>query len=349
MAAFWRNDWRDKKREKNKMKALMLTGTRQLALTNAPQPQDKSGGDIVVRIAAVGICGSDMHAYLGHDERRPPPLILGHESAGETASGKKVIINPLVVCGSCDYCRAGRDNLCVNRQLMSMPPRPGSFAEYASAPERNLIPLPEGLTMEQGALAEPLACGHHTAALAVHHLQKDAADSRVMIIGGGAIGVASALSLMARGMGEVRIVETNTARRAALADLFPGRLITTLPPETIPAPQDKMAEVIIDAVGNESSRILASAYVAPGGAVVHIGLASGEGGFDIRRLTLQEILLSGSYTYTAAEFAETVQWMAAGKLGALNWYQTRPLADGAKVFASLQKSEIPTPKTLLLP
>lgn len=337
----------------------MLTNARRLSITETPQPQDTNGGDIVVRIVAAGVCGSDMHAYLGHDERRPPPLILGHESAGETANGNKVIINPLVVCGSCDYCRTGRDNLCAKRQIMSMPPRAGAFAEYASAPERNLIPLPPALTMEKGALAEPLACGHHAASLAMRYTRANAEyakdtkeddnanNLRAIIIGGGAIGVASALSLRARGINKVRIIETNAARRAVLATIADN--IIAMPPPDIPARINDMAEIIIDAVGNDKSRMLASAFAAPGGAVVHIGLASAEGGFDMRRMTLWEITLSGAYTYTAAEFAETVKWMAAGKLGALDWYQTRPLAEGAEVFSSLQNNQIASPKVLLLP
>lgn len=337
------------------MKALMLTNTRRLSIADAPKPDGKDG-DIVVRISAAGVCGSDMHAYLGHDERRPPPLILGHESAGETANGEKVIVNPLVVCGECGYCRAGRDNICVRRQIMSMPPRPGAFAEYASAPVRNLIPLPPGLTMEQGALAEPLACGYHAALLAMRHRRanvnndngEDGNNNRATIIGGGAIGVASALSLLACGVGKVRVLETNAARRDILSTIAPGK-ITATPPPDMPASAEEITAIIIDAVGNESSRMLASAFVAPGGVVVHIGLASAAGGFDMRRLTLQEVVLTGAYTYTAADFAATVEWMAAGKLGALDWYQTRPLSDGAEVFASLYNNQTPAPKVILQP
>ena len=95
-----------------------------------PVPGD---GEDVVRIGAVGICGSDMHAYLGHDARRPAPLILGHEAAGviETGAraGTRVTVNPLVTCGTCRYCKDGRDNLCTTRQIISMPPREGGFAD----------------------------------------------------------------------------------------------------------------------------------------------------------------------------------------------------------------------------
>ena len=251
------------------MKALVLQNPRQLAITEMPKPT----GEVVVRIAAAGICGSDMHAYLGNDERRPPPLILGHEASGETADGKKVIINPLVVCGECRYCRSGRDNLCLRRQILSMPPRPGTFAEYTSAPARNLIPLPPQLTMQQGALAEPLACGHHTAALALQHSHRQKALTNATVIGGGAIGVASALSLIARGIAKVQILEMTAARRKALSTINPATITAAAPPQNPQEDTKNAAMIIIDAVGSSGSR----------------KMASNACGFDMRRLTLRAV------------------------------------------------------------
>ena len=108
------------------MKALVYEGPEKLTYRDAPDPVPDPG-DQLIRIAAVGICGSDMHAYLGHDERRPAPLILGHEAAGRIIAGPgaggRVTVNPLVTCGSCAECAAGRENLCAKRQIISMPPR----------------------------------------------------------------------------------------------------------------------------------------------------------------------------------------------------------------------------------
>ena len=337
------------------MKALILENPEQLALRDAPQPETNNG-EKVVRVAATGVCGSDMHGYLGHDARRIPPLILGHETAGEVVGeGVQVIVNPLVVCGECQYCKSGRDNICPQREIISMPPREGAFAEYVAMPPRNLIPLPASLTPQQGALAEPIACGHHSAALAFAHARAPHNNNgKAAVIGGGAIGLVSALSLVARGVGEVCIAETNAARREFLcahnfAQPAKGKITIIDPPQLADIPQEGIAGMVIDAVGNKNSRALASAFASPGGVVVHIGLGSGEGGFDMRRLTLHEIILTGAYTYTAQEFKETVAWMAQGKYGALDWYQTRPLCEGAKVFAALKNGEIPAPKVLLVP
>ncbi|HKL45492.1 MAG TPA: alcohol dehydrogenase catalytic domain-containing protein, partial [Roseovarius sp.] len=119
------------------MKALIYEGPEAVVLRNVPDAEPRAGEELI-RVSAVGICGSDMHAYLGHDARRPAPLILGHEAAGVIVggprAGERVTINPLVTCGVCDACRAGRENLCAARQIISMPPREGAFAEYVAMP-----------------------------------------------------------------------------------------------------------------------------------------------------------------------------------------------------------------------
>jgi L-iditol 2-dehydrogenase len=272
------------------MKALLYESSQNLRFCE--QPNSIADNDnTLIDVNAVGICGSDMHAYLGHDERRPPPLILGHEAAGMLPSGARVTVNPLVVCETCDYCRAGRSNLCLQRQIISMPPRAGAFAEQLAIPPQNIVPLPNSLSLQQGSLAEPLACGHHTAGLGVVHSRRSLAECQTAVLGGGAIGLASALSLTARGAKEVWIADNNPRRRKALEKTGNFHIVT---PEALPTAMD----VVIDAVGHEQTRRQASTITAPGGVVVHIGLASADGGFDMRRLTLQEIVLVGSYTYT---------------------------------------------------
>ena len=123
------------------MKALIYTAPHALEFRDAADPL-VSEGDVLIKVDSVGICGSDMHAFLGHDGRRPAPLILGHEVAGVTADGRRVTVNPLVSCGACRFCLSGRDNLCMERQIISMPPREGGFAEKLVMPEQNLISVP---------------------------------------------------------------------------------------------------------------------------------------------------------------------------------------------------------------
>ncbi len=138
------------------MKALVYTGPKTLSYRDEPDPRSRAG-EALIRIEAVGICGSDLHAYLGHDQRRPPPLILGHEATGRVVegrlAGRLVAINPLISCGECSDCLGGRANLCSGRQIISMPPRQGAFAEYVTVPQGNLVEVPYNLNACQAALS----------------------------------------------------------------------------------------------------------------------------------------------------------------------------------------------------
>ena len=200
------------------MKALVYEGVEQVVFRDVPDATPHAA-EHLIRIEAVGICGSDMHAYLGHDARRPAPLILGHEAAGVIIGGPRdgdrVTINPLVTCGKCGACATGRENLCPHRQIISMPPREGAFAQYVAMPDANLVTVPDHVPFAQAALAEPLAVSWHAARLGLEALHPGM-DRKALVIGGGAIGVAAALALFAAGVDDVVIVEPSDARRTYL-------------------------------------------------------------------------------------------------------------------------------------
>ncbi|WP_018700365.1 zinc-dependent alcohol dehydrogenase [Amorphus coralli] len=328
------------------MKALVYTGPESLDYRDAPDPEP--GNDPLIRVAHVGICGSDMHAWAGHDERRPAPLILGHEAAGTIVAGpgagRRVTVNPLVTCGECEACRAGRDNLCPDRQIISMPPREGAFAELLAIPERNLVEIPDGVPTEKAALAEPIACGWHAVRLAADRLNRPVAEARCLVIGGGAIGLGAALVLAMHRAREIHVAEPNAARRAIVAKAGP---FATFDPAEEDGPSG--VDLVIDAVGFEATRAAASAKVRPGGVIMHIGLGSASGGLDVRRMTLQEITVTGTYTYTAEDFRHTAGAIFRGRLGALDWMEVRPLAEGALAFADARAGRIAAPKILLQP
>ena len=158
------------------MKALVYTGIKSFEFRDVPDPQLKEGENLI-SIRSVGICGSDMHAYLGHDERRPAPLILGHEAAGDVIEGplkgKRVTINPLVSCQKCKECKTNRSNLCGKRQIISMQPREGAFAEMVAMPSRNLVEVPDDISFDDAALTEPLAVCWHAVRLGINALDTD--------------------------------------------------------------------------------------------------------------------------------------------------------------------------------
>lgn len=329
------------------MAALVYTGPNRVELRREPLPRP-GPAEALVRVHAVGICGSDMHAYHGHDSRRPAPLILGHEAAGAVVGGpldgRMVTINPLVVPADCPAALAGRPHLSPSRQILSMPPRPGAFAEYVVAPEANLLPVPDGLSIVQAALAEPVAVSWHAVRIGMERLF-GAPAARVLVLGGGAIGVAAALAARHMGAGAVLLAETNPARRERLTGMAG---IAVIDPAAGTAAAEG-ADLVIDAVGARATRAAASALVRPGGAIVHVGLLPGDEGFDIRRITLQEITLTGSYCYTPQDFADALTAMGQGALGPLDWFATRPLAEGPAAFDDLDAGRVADAKTVLLP
>ncbi len=323
------------------MKALVYEGVEQVVHREVPDAVPEFG-EHLIRVEAVGICGSDMHAYLGHDARRPAPLILGHEAAGVIVGGPRdgarVTVNPLVTCGVCPACRSGRENLCPNRQIISMPPREGAFAQYVTMPDRNLVEVPEDVPLSKAALAEPLAVSWHAVRLAIAALHP-ASEKRALVLGGGAIGLAAALALTAMGVEEVTLAEPNPGRRDFLLGL--GLRVVDGVIGTYP--------IVIDAVGFAATRATASACAEPGGVIAHVGLGEDTGGLDIRRMTLQEVTFIGTYTYTAEDFRQTAQAIFDGRLGPLDWTEARPLSEGAQAFRDLRSGVVAAPKIILDP
>ena len=324
------------------MKALVYDAPETLVYRDVADPEPNATEQLI-RIKSVGICGSDMHAYLGHDDRRPAPLILGHEGAGTIVGGPRdgdrVTINPLVNCGTCHACRTARENLCPSRQIISMPPREGAFAQFVSMPEANLVPVPDHVPLEKAALTEPLAVSWHAIRLGLDALHPDA-KRQALILGGGAIGLGSALCLQAMGVADVTVVEPNHTRRAFLEQ--------TCELTCIAEAQGEFG-IVVDAVGYAATRAIASDLVLPGGVILHIGLGDSGGGLDIRRMTLQEITFIGTYTYTAQDFRDTAAAIFDGRLGEIDWVETRPLAEGARAFADIRSGKVAAPKIVLTP
>ena len=326
------------------MKALVYTGPEGLDYRDMPEPQP-GPGEVLLRVERVGICGSDMHAYLGHDERRPAPLILGHEAAGVVVGGggpgRRGRANPPATSGTWPACLRGRDYLCPDRQIISMPPREGAFAQLLAMPQRNLVTVPEGVALAKAALAEPIACGWHAVRLGLAALDVAPAEARALVLGGGAIGIGAALSLAAQGVTRIVLAEPNAARRAVIE--------THCDFDTVAEAEGTGFDLVLDGVGFAATRATASVLVRPGGVVMHVGLGEATGGLDIRRMTLQEVSFIGTYTYTMQDFRDTAQAIFDGRMGALDWTETRPLAEGAEAFADLRAGRSASPKIILAP
>jgi alcohol dehydrogenase len=328
------------------MKALVYTNPREIVFRDEPNPVP-GAGEALLEVEAVGICGSDMHGYHGHDPRRRPPLILGHEAAARivtgTAAGRRVVINPLMTCGRCAACLGGRQNLCPERRLIGMN-RPGAFARLIAMPEANLIEIPEGMAATAAALTEPAATALHALTLVGRIAARPLAEHRPLILGGGSIGLLSALWLAAFGAKGARLGEVNPLRRAAaesagceVYDPAQG------------GPPEGAFDLVVDAVGIAATRAATVRAVAPGGVVLHIGLGDSAGETDFRKITLSEISVVGSYTYTPTDLRASVAALHQGKLGPLDWVEPRRLAEGAQAFADLDAGRTAAAKVVLLP
>lgn len=331
------------------MRALVYTGPEHIELREEPDPVAEAE-EVLIEVGAVGICGSDMHAYLGHDDRRPAPLILGHEAAGIVRGGShdgmRVVVNPLVTCGACRDCTSGRENLCAKREIISMPPRPGAFAEKIVIPARNIVEVPDALDMTHAALAEPLATSWHGVQLAKRYSAVPLDQARALVMGAGAVGLGAALTLRALGCKDVTVAETNELRRRTATSQGFEKVVD---PTVESALEAGFADVVIDAVGNKHTRAAAVRSARPGSVIVHIGLGDGVDGFDARRVTLQEITFVGAYTYTMNDFKETLAAMASGALGDLDWIEARALEDGIQAFDDLLQGRTAAAKIILNP
>jgi 2-desacetyl-2-hydroxyethyl bacteriochlorophyllide A dehydrogenase len=333
------------------MKALVYTQPNEVQLLERPVPE-LANGEVILKIEAVGICGSDMHAYHGHDPRRKPGLVLGHEFCGTVmdsasplyAKGTRVTGNPLITCGTCDYCVQGRNNLCEHRTMVGMT-RPGAFADLMSIPAASLIAMPQDMPAAHAAVTEPAATALHAINLSMKVLVRAVQECRTLVLGGGAIGMLSALLLKAYGCRDVTVAEVNPLRREQLAKH--AGVATYNPKDS--QPRDNSFDYVIDAVGSKLTRNTALAAVKAGGVVMHIGLQDWASEIDMRRLTLAEITLLGTYTYTTADLRATVAAIYGGGFGDLAWLDTRALADGAQAFADLDQGHVASAKVILCP
>lgn len=327
------------------MKALVYTANQEMTLRDEPAPV-VARGDALIAIESVGICGSDMHAWMGHDARRVPPLILGHEAVGTVLEGsnpgQRVVLNPLITCGECEECISGRQNLCARRDLIGMY-RPGAFAEQISIPERNLIEVPDGMDSARAALTEPGATGLHAVLLGERALQRPISESRALVIGGGSVGLLTALILKDKGVAHLRLAETNPLRRHTIQQHTDLDVFDPLAEQ----PAESAYDIVLDAVGGDRTRSASVNAVKPGGVVVHIGLMDNAGSIDVRRLTLQEITFIGCYTYSPLDLRVTLKKLHSGALGNLDWLQQRSLDEGGVAFKDIHNGDCAAPKVVL--
>ena len=333
------------------MHALVYTDTQTLIYREEKNPKIIKG-ESIIKVSASGICGSDMHAYHGKDERRIPPLILGHEISGTIdkgkENGKKVVLNPLITCGSCDYCKNGREHLCSKRMILGMNKpfeRQGGFAEYVSIPDKNIYELPKNLKMKEAPIAEPCAVALHAVELGEKALSKPFKNNKALVIGAGAIGLLCGLILSKiKNFKNIVIVDPNNKRLTESlkyldADGFEPNNKNIL---------SNNFDIVFDTVGLETTRIQSIKCIKSGGVIIHIGLTQPSGSFDFRKATLQEITFIGTYCYTNKDFKKTLNILNNKEIGSLNWIEFRKLKEGSSAFKEIHEGSCTSPKIILL-
>jgi threonine dehydrogenase-like Zn-dependent dehydrogenase len=315
------------------MRAMVYTAPLELEMQDVPEPAP-AAGEVVVEVRAAGICGSELEGFRSRSPFRVPPLIMGHEFAGVRAdTGERVAINPLTSCGACDLCLRGLANVCRRRALLGIQ-RAGGFAERVAVPESCLHPMPDGMTFEQGSLAEPLANGVHAMRLAQEHDQQ---PQRVGVIGAGMLGLAVGIVARRQGVRHVEICDTS-ADRLATAE---AEGLTPAGGEL-----DGEFDVVFDAVGSAVTRRASVERIRPGGSAVWIGLHGPEAGFDGLDLIRGERRVLGTFAYVDRDFRAALA--LAGEL-APRWLEQRPLEDGVGTFRRLLGGPAAATKTVLVP
>jgi L-iditol 2-dehydrogenase len=304
------------------MKALMLTAIGEQQLVDVPDPEIDRPEDVLLRVRSVGVCGSDLHGYLGESGRRTPPLIMGHEVTADVevvgeavtnvAPGQRVAVLPVTFCGNCLQCNAGRRSLCVNRRVMGMN-APGAYAPFVTWPAANLHPLPESLSYEDGAMAEPLAIAMHAVGL-VHFKPYDT----VVVVGAGPIGLLTLAVLKASGANCVIVSDVSDERleiaRAAGADhtVNPGRQEPRAVVDEITSGNG--VDVAFEAVGLGATAQQTLDVTRNNGTVVWIGNNHRMINIDMQSIVTRELTVLGSYGMTGDEFQRALQILADGRI-----------------------------------
>ena len=333
------------------MQALVYTDTKTLIYREEKNPKLVKG-ESIIKVTASGICGSDMHAYHGKDNRRNPPLILGHEISGVInkgkETGKNVVLNPLITCGSCDYCKNGREHLCSKRIILGMNKpieRQGGFAEYVSIPNKNIYELPKNLNIKEAPIAEPCAVALHAVELGENKLSKPIEDNKALIIGAGAIGLLCGLILSkVKNCKDIVIIDPNDKR---LKESLKYLNADGFKPNNKNIINDHY-NIVFDTVGLETTRQQAIRCIKPGGIIIHIGLTQPSGTFDFRKATLQEIAFIGTYCYTNKDFEKTLDILNNKEIGSLDWIEYRKLKEGSLAFKEIHDGSCAAPKIILL-
>lgn len=337
------------------MKALMYPdfGSLEMIDVSIPEPAE---GELLIRVEACGICGSELETFKNKSPRRKPPLIMGHEFCGEVVevgkgvdgwnAGDKLVSHAVVHCLNCDCCRRGDEHLCRNRQVFGMH-RPGAFAEYVNVPARVAIPWPEGLAATAACLAEPLANGVHVARLIENWRPR-----RCLVIGAGPIGLMCQQALQVMSGVDTMVCDLSDLRLQAARSLGANETVnprlTNLESAVMEWTAGQGVDCVVDAVGAGQTKLQSLALSRPGSVSVWLGLHQDEMQLKSYDLTLPERAVIGSYSARLDDLEVALELMANGQVDVSSWVGSRPLWEGEAAFRSMLTAADEAIKTVLV-
>jgi 2-desacetyl-2-hydroxyethyl bacteriochlorophyllide A dehydrogenase len=335
------------------MKALVWTNPNEMLIQEVEKPSAQNG-EVVIKVDAVGICGSEIEGFLGHNSLRVPPLVMGHEFSGvvvesndsEDLVGKRVVVNPLINCGKCNRCRQGLENLCDNRQILGIH-RPGAFGEYVAVPSSAVVPIPEQLNSYAASLTEPLACSLR----ATRRAMSEKPFANVLVYGAGTIGLLSAFIAKILGAENVIVMDLNEERLKTVQEAGVEHVIQSnkenVAERVTEITGEKGVDVIIDAAGFIPTRQEAVQIVNPGGVIMNIGLGIDETPIPINQTIRSEITQLGSFCYTKQDFYDALQLLISGKINESIWSEVRTIEEGHQSFEDLVNGKVIKSKIFL--
>lgn len=343
------------------MKSLLLEEYGKLAVAEVPQPEPREH-EVLVHVAACGICGSDVHGYDGSSGRRIPPLVMGHEAAGVIVGlgpgvsqyrvGDRVTFDSTVYCGQCVFCRRGEANLCDRRQVIGVScgeyRRNGAFAEYIAVPERILYRLPGEMSFPEAAMLEATAVALH--AVNVSGVKK---GDTTLVIGAGMIGLLTMQALRAADAGKVMIADIDETRLTLGELLGADEALRGSGGEIALAVLERTGGVgvdaVFDAVGRAKTVVESIESVRKGGTVTLIGNIAPEVAIPLQKVVSRQIRLQGTAA-SAGEYAQAIDLISSGRIQVRPLITVvAPLEEGPRWFERLHAQEPNLMKVVLTP
>jgi 2-desacetyl-2-hydroxyethyl bacteriochlorophyllide A dehydrogenase len=330
------------------MRAVVVGADASVGVERGAVPEP-GAGEVLVAMAAAGICGSDVHAVQGLHPFVGLPYHPGHEVTGtvaaggagtSTPAGTAVVVNPVLYCGVCLRCRQGQVNLCRQMAVYGCGTPAGGMAEYFAVPERNVVPVPDGMTPLQAALVEPLSTPVHAVSLA----GPDLSGQRVVVLGAGTIGLMTLA--VARAHGASRIVVTNRSagkREQALrlgADAAFDPRDPRADQEIVAALGGEQADVVFDCVAVQDTMDQAFNLILKGGTIVVVGVPAGPVTVPLPQLQDRQLRVQGSAVYLPADYTESIGLLTSGAVSAADLITAQfPLGEAAAAFRAAASGE----------